>query len=143
MQVEVPRDSKVLGFLVQLDNPLMFELDSYSIVSRERSPRRFLTNLIINLSQGQITYQLIIGLLLLSSTPSTRDALGPKNLTSPLITDNFYTSRLIRLIHLRLIFYSLLRSRREPLTTLIFSIYQHVRKINYESKEAQSHETIE
>ena len=77
---------------MQLDNPLIFELDYYTIVSRESSPRGFLTNLIISLSQGQITYQLILGLLLVSSTPSTIDVLGPKKLTRPPITDDFYTT---------------------------------------------------
>ena len=93
----------------------MFQLDSYSIVSLESSLRRFLANLIISLSRGQIIDQLILGLLLLSSTPSTRNALGPKNLTRSQIIDNFYTTRIIRLIHLRLILYSLLKSHREPL----------------------------
>ena len=135
---------------MQLDNPLIFELNSYIIISQESSPRRFLTNLIISLSQGQITYQLILCILLLSSTPSARDALGPKNLTTPPppppplpITDNFYTTRLIKLIHLCLILYSLLKSRRELLTTLILARYQYVNEIKDGSKEAQSHETIE
>ena len=75
---------------MQFDNLLLFELDSYTIVSRESSPRRLLTNLIISLSGGQITYQLILGLLLFSLTPSTRDALGPKNLTRPPITNDLY-----------------------------------------------------
>ena len=139
----VPRDSKVLGFLMQLDNLLMFEQDTYSIVSRESSPSRFLTNLIISLSRGPITYQLILGLLILNSTLSNRNDLGPKNLTRPLITDNFYIAGLIRLIHLHIILYSLLRSCREPLTTLILAKYQHVNKIKYESKEVHSHEIIE
>ena len=77
---------------MKLDNPLIFELNSNTIVSQESSPRRFLTNLIISLSRGQITYQLILDLLLLSTTLSIRGALVPKNLTRPPITNDFYTT---------------------------------------------------
>ena len=89
MKLRVSRDNEVLGFLVQLNNPLIFELDSCTIVSLESSPGLLLTNLIISLSRGQIIYQLILGLLLLNSTPSTRDALSPKNLTRLPIIDDF------------------------------------------------------
>ena len=128
---------------MQLDNPLIFKLESYSIVSCKSSPRRFLTNLITSLSQGQITYQLILGFLLLISTPSTRGALSPKNLTRLLIIDDFYTTKLIRLIHLCLILYSLLISQKESLTTSKLIRNQYVNIIKYESIVDQSHETIE
>ena len=102
-----------------------------------------MTNLITSLSRGQITYQLILGFLLLSSTPSIRRALRPKNITRLLITNNFYITRVIRLIQLCQILYSLLRFRREPLITLRLIRNQYVNIIKYESIEVQSHETIE
>ena len=102
-----------------------------------------MSNLIISLSRGRITYQLTLGLLLLNSTPTIRDALRSKSLTRLLITDNFYTTKLIRLIHLCLVLYSLLRSCKEPLTTLGLARNQYVNRTEYESIEAHSQETIE
>ena len=55
--------------------------------------------------------------------PKTSSALSPKKLTRLLITDDFYTTKLIRLIHLSLILYPFLRSRRESLITLILAIH--------------------
>ena len=127
---------------MQLDNPLISKPISYSIVSCESFLKQFFTNLITSLSRGQITYQLILGFLLLNSTQSIRGVLRPKNLTRLLITNNFYTIRLITLINLCLILYSLLSSRREPLTTLRLIRNQYVNKIKCESIEVQSHETI-
>ena len=102
-----------------------------------------MSNLIISLSRGRITYQLTLGLSLLSSTPSIRDALRSKSLTRLLSTNNFYTTRLIRLIHLCLVLYSLLRSYKEPLTILRLTRNQYINRTKYESIEVHSQETIE
>ena len=75
--------------------------------------------------------------------PSIRDALRSKSLVRLLITYNFYTTRLIRLIHLCLVLYSLLRSCKEPLTTLRLARNQYVNRTKYESIEVHSQETIE
>ena len=75
--------------------------------------------------------------------PSIRDALRSKSLARLLITYNFYTTRLIRLIHLCLVLYSLLRSCKEPLTTLRLARNQYVNRTKYESIEVHSQETIE
>ena len=128
---------------MQLDNPLRSKSKFYSIVSRKCFPRRLLSNLIISLSRGQITYQLTLGLLLLSSTSSIRDALRSKSLTRLLITDNFYTTRLIRFIHLCLVLYSLLRSCKEPLTLLRLARNQYENRTKYESIEVHSQEITE
>ena len=116
----------------------MSNLEFHSIVPCKSPPKRFMPNLIISLSRSQIIYQLILGFLLLSSTPRTRDALRPKNLTRLLITDKLYITRLIRLIHLCLILYSLLISHKELLAILRLIINQHVNKTEYESKEMHS-----
>ena len=116
----------------------MSNLEFHSIVPCESPPNPFLPNLIISLSRSQIIYQLILGFLPLSSTLSTRDALKPKNLTCLLIIDNFYITQLIRLIHICLILYSLLKSRKEPLAILRLIINQHVNKTEYESIEVHS-----
>ena len=58
--------------------------------------------------------------------------------TRLLITSNFYTTRLIRLIHLCLIPYSLLRSRKESLTILRLARNQYVNKTKNESIDRQS-----
>ena len=132
----------MLGYLVQLDNSLIFNSESPSIVPCKSYPRQLLPNLIISLSRCSIIYQLILGFFLLNSTPSTIDALRPKNLTRLLIINNFYTTKIIRLIYLCLVLYSLLRSHREPLTTLRLIRNQYVSKTKYESIEFQSHETM-
>ena len=123
---------------MQLDNPLRSKSKFYSIVSLKCFPEQLLPNLIISLSRGRITYQLTLGLLLLSSTPSIRDALRSKNFTCLLITGNFYTTKLIRLIHLCLVLYSFLRYRKEPLTILRLARNQYVNRTKHDSIDRQS-----
>ena len=83
-------------------------------------------------------FTLTLGLLLLSSTLSIRDALRSKNLTRLLITGNFYTTKLIRLIPLCLVLYSLLRSHQEPLTILRLARNQYVNITKHESIDRKS-----
>ena len=134
----IPRDNKILGYFVQLDNSIMSNLEFHSIIPCKSPRTPFLPNLIISLSRSQIIYQLILRFLLLSSTPSTTDVLRPKNLTSLLIINNFYITRLIRLIHIFLILYSLLKSPKEPLAILRLIRNQHVNKTEYESIKVHS-----
>ena len=51
--------------------------------------------------------------------------------------------RLIRLIHICLVIYSLLRFCKEPLTTLRLARNQYVNRTKYESIEVHSQKTIE